>query len=167
MLFRYLLPLAFIFGRHCGVDDSSITNLNCPAEQTAAEAIPDDAIQALGEGFSGYEGWYVVSGCGYEVICPDKFAVKGECARSPVLETVRDRLSLETGCELRRIYVEQRARWSRGGERAYRLNACGTSFVCSTAPGRNTDCKQAFVPTMPAPQGPPPAAPSAPPPPAP
>jgi hypothetical protein len=53
-----------------------------------------------------------------------------------------DRLALETGCERSRIRLVEEADWSRGGERAFRFDACGQPYICTTAPGR-TDCEAA------------------------
>jgi len=70
--------------------------------------------------------------------CKEASASRAAVKRSVVV----DRLSLETGCPVKKIKVIQKSAWSSGGERAYRLEACGKYFVCTAAPGR-TDCKPA------------------------
>lgn len=161
MLIRYLLPLALIAG-HCHGNDAPEAKINCPASQLAQEQVPEDEEIAKWDAVSEFAGWWIITGCGTEVVCPDMKPEPGDCRESPTFALVRDRLSLETGCDVKRIAIEAKAQWSRSHERAYRLNACGVSYVCTTAPGRSTECKQAFMPAMPAPQAPPPAPPPAP-----
>lgn len=72
-------------------------------------------------------------------------------------KVVIDRLSLESGCPAERITIERAGDWRRGSERAYRLRACGQSYVCTTAAGR-TDCERAAEGSPVAPT--PPAAPT-------
>ncbi|HOX42954.1 MAG TPA: hypothetical protein PK668_05130 [Myxococcota bacterium] len=55
-----------------------------------------------------------------------------------------DRLSLETGCAADGIRVLSQSEWSSGGEVAYRIEACGKTYVCTQAPGR-TECKEALA----------------------
>lgn len=60
-----------------------------------------------------------------------------------------DRLALETNCPAREIKMSDTTAWARGGERAYRMTACGKSYVCTTAANR-TDCKAALDAEAPA-----------------
>jgi hypothetical protein len=63
-----------------------------------------------------------------------------------LVEIVTDRLALETGCDKNRIRIVNKTEWVRGSEEAYRLEACGSLYVCTTAAGR-TDCKSAMATT--------------------
>lgn len=74
-----------------------------------------------------------------EAECEETEASKAAVYRQVVL----DRLSLETGCAPELVAVTKEADWSRGGEKAYRMTACGKAYVCTTAAGR-TDCKAAL-----------------------
>lgn len=60
-------------------------------------------------------------------------------------KVVVDRLILETGCPFEQVKVVERANWSRGGEAAFRMWACGAFYACTTAPGR-TECKPVSSP---------------------
>lgn len=68
-------------------------------------------------------------------------------------KVVVDRLVLETGCPPTQVQVVERANWSRGGEAAFRMWACGNFYACTTAPGR-TECKPVMAPVAPAQQVP-------------
>jgi hypothetical protein len=65
-------------------------------------------------------------------------------------KVVVDRLALETACPREQIQVVERANWSRGGEAAFRMWACGVFYACTTAPGR-TECKPLPVVSPPQP----------------
>lgn len=53
-----------------------------------------------------------------------------------------DRLALETSCPRDQIRLVEQGEWTRGGETAYRFEACGGTYVCSSGPG-GTDCEVA------------------------
>lgn len=73
-------------------------------------------------------------------ICEETAASKEVTTQKIVL----DRLALETGCPAEKIKIDDKAGWSRGTETAYRMEACGKWYVCTTAAGR-TDCKEALA----------------------
>jgi len=66
-----------------------------------------------------------------------------ESAERTAIKISVDRLALETGCPAKNIQVGEAMNWTRGTERAFRLTACGSAYVCTTAAGR-TDCKAAL-----------------------
>lgn len=75
-----------------------------------------------------------------KVTCEETEASKAAVHR----QVVTDRLALETSCPTSKIEITREADWSRGGEKAYRMTACGKPYVCTTAAGR-TDCKAALA----------------------
>ncbi|MFT3842125.1 MAG: hypothetical protein QM723_34360 [Myxococcaceae bacterium] len=153
-MLRFVIPVVMIFGLCKDRGREARLPAACPVQSLEIDPVPDDAV-AKWEGLANFSGWYVVSGCGTEVICNDDHPKDADCRESPTYEVVRDRLSLETGCDGSRISIERKAAWTRGFERAYRLNACGGSYVCTTAPGQTTDCKAALATQAPVPVGPP------------
>lgn len=64
-----------------------------------------------------------------------------ESATRAAKQIAVNRLALETGCAAAKIRVESEGMV--GSERAARLDACGKSFVCTTAGGR-TECRPAL-----------------------
>lgn len=74
----------------------------------------------------------------YDAECKESAGSASRAAEN----TAIDRLALETDCPRDEIAVLKEADWSRGGERAYRMRACGKAYVCTTGPGR-TDCEPA------------------------
>jgi len=128
----------------------------------------------------GLDGWpygWTASGCKRAWSCTTPHDNPGAPSQTTCTETqesraetetdvVVDRLALETGCDRKAVKVVSQAAWSRAGEKAYRLDACGRPYVCTTAPGR-TDCKAALAaPPAAAPASqavaPPPAPPASP-----
>jgi hypothetical protein len=85
--------------------------------------------------------------CDRDFVCEFGRRNNAECHEVSVEKTMRkvvlDRLALETGCPTENIEFASQAAWVRGTEHAYRLTACGKSYVCTTASGR-TDCKAAL-----------------------
>ena len=57
---------------------------------------------------------------------------------------IKDRLSVETGCDEAQIKVVKRGAWQRAGQSSWRMEACGQPFVCS-AGGTGMDCKPALA----------------------
>lgn len=96
-------------------------------------------------------GVFTASICDRDFTCTTSGRVNLEAECSETKQSVEttnqkvvvDRLQLETGCDRKEIRIVSDADWGRGTERAYRMTACGTPFVCTTAPGR-TDCKAAL-----------------------
>jgi len=77
----------------------------------------------------------------FDVSCIEKQASRQEVKADVVL----DRLHLETGCPKSEIKIVAASKWRSGTEQSYRMNACGRSYVCTTAAG-HTDCKPAEGP---------------------
>ena len=73
--------------------------------------------------------------------CTEREASKEATTRKVVTE----RLALETGCSAEQIKIVQASAWKAGTEQAYRLDACGSPYLCTSAAGR-VDCKAAIVP---------------------
>jgi hypothetical protein len=95
---------------------------------------------------------YPASGCGREYICEaSQRTIRATCTETAesearaVKKLVVDRLALETGCAPANIAIVQEAEWVRGQERAFRLEACGKAYVCTTVPGHATSCKAALA----------------------
>jgi uncharacterized protein YceK len=90
-------------------------------------------------------GAWTVSLCDRAFLCSEG----GDCGETEESEArmfariAIDRLALESGCPTADISPLEQARYSRGKETAFRLSACGSRYVCTTAPGR-TDCKRAL-----------------------
>lgn len=57
---------------------------------------------------------------------------------------VRDRLSIETGCPKEKVSIIRTSEWKNGTETAYRMTACGKTYVCIHASGR-INCKSALA----------------------
>jgi hypothetical protein len=57
-------------------------------------------------------------------------------------KVVIDRVSLESGCSAEKIKIVQRSKWVQGQEQAFRTEACGKPYICTSALGR-TKCKLA------------------------
>ena len=76
---------------------------------------------------------------------PDRMTCsEDEASRQMTIRKVAvDRLALESGCPKEAIRILAESEWSRGGEQAFRMGACGRVYVCTTAAGR-TDCKAAL-----------------------
>ncbi len=128
---------------------STAPDVGCPEDQVV--------ISSYEQGAAGmYPSRWTATGCGREWRCELHVgsATSGSVSRQACTETaasnaetlrqvVLDRLSLETGCAPELVAVTKEADWSRGGEKAYRMTACGKAYVCTTAAGR-TDCKAAL-----------------------
>ena len=129
---------------------STAPDVGCPEDQVV--------ITNYVQGAAGmYPSTWTAEGCGREWRCELHVgsAKSGSISRQACTETaasnaetlrqvVLDRLSLETGCAPELVAVVKEADWSRGGEKAYRMTACGKAYVCTTAAGR-TDCKAALA----------------------
>lgn len=77
-----------------------------------------------------------------------------EVSKARIAETaIKDRLSIETGCDEAQIKVVKRGAWQKAGQSSWRMEACGQPYVCSS--GRTgMDCKPALALGPPAPQAP-------------
>jgi hypothetical protein len=126
------------------------TALRCPRKDFRVIEVP------LGAGFTEeFEGWYLFTGCWTEIVCPTEEAVAGECRDSPPFAAVRERLSIETGCDRNQVRLITVNNWSTGGQLVYRVEACGAAYVCTTQPGRGVECKVPLVAPTQAPPPPP------------
>jgi hypothetical protein len=125
--------------------------MGCPAGQVTIKDYREPS------GLVSAASWTAV-GCGREWACRSWLESYGasygrsheECTETQAsnAETLRqvvlDRLALETSCPAEQVSITKEADWSRGGEKAYRMTACGKAYVCTTAAGR-TDCKPALA----------------------
>jgi hypothetical protein len=126
----------------------SAPTIGCPPALVTIGGLSQDASGGL---------VWTVSGCDREAACSAQakdfmWGASGVGTRceetrsstsSVARQVVLDRLSLETGCALTQVSILTSSEWTRGGERSYRMEACGKRYVCTTAPGR-TDCKAAL-----------------------
>ena len=125
------------------IREKAAPHVGCPASEITMENF-----------YTNYAGFasYKTDGCGRQFACStesttgvsitkcDEFP---ESKEKTTVAVVVDRLSLETNCPKEKITVVNKTDWSSGSESAYRMDACGTQYVCTTAAGR-TDCKQAL-----------------------
>ncbi len=78
---------------------------------------------------------------------PDRRMVceETEASKARIAEVaIRDRLSMETGCDEAQIKVVKRGAWQKAGQSSWRMEACGQPYVCSS--GRTgMDCKPALA----------------------
>ncbi len=115
----------------------------CPVEGTKAEGV-DPKLSLTGN-----RSWRVDQ-CDRVFICLLKERDTGDCEETEESEArlihriAKDRLALETGCAVDKISDVGQANYTRGTETAYRMQACGKDYVCTTAAGR-TDCKAALA----------------------
>lgn len=102
---------------------------------------------------------WTAQGCGREADCryegqvmvchetPNSKKVRADADSKKEAENnelaVKDRLSMETGCDEANVKVVKRAAWSKGGEQSFRLEACGKPYVCSAGRG-GLNCKEAL-----------------------
>jgi hypothetical protein len=112
-------------------------------------ACPQPAVGLIVEG-----GWLVTS-CEHELLCTQlgcvetaesqaEFMRRADVERERLNQlAVRQRLSLESGCPVDSIRIEDRTRLERGAESAYRLFACEHRYVCASSP-RGIECKSAL-----------------------
>lgn len=108
--------------------------INCPASRIAISNMTSRTWTARGCQRA-YQCW--LTSPDNKTRCREEEGSKEQTARRVVI----DRLALESGCAKTRIRVVQASEWSRGGEQAYRLTACGGAYVCTTK-GSGTDCKK-------------------------
>ncbi len=114
--------------------------VDCPAERlrVSERQEPEDLRPVL---------HWTARGCGREWACSGNRAVvtcrESEQSRAVSLrQLVVERVALESGCAADQVAVERESEWSRGGDRAYRLAACGKAWICTTST-RGTDCRRA------------------------
>jgi hypothetical protein len=102
--------------------------------------------------------------CGRNFVCIDGRCLETAASKARVrlleeaeeerklMALVVDRIALETRCPRESVRVVEKAEWTRGTERAFRLEACGKQYVCSTAAGLGggrTDCRAALEQAQP------------------
>jgi len=89
------------------------------------------------------------------MVCEETGSSQARIAES----AIKDRLSMETGCDEAQIKVVKRGAWQKAGQSSWRMEACGQPYVCSS--GRTgMDCKPALALGAQEPRAP--AAPAAP-----
>lgn len=71
------------------------------------------------------------------MVCEETPESKERTRRAIVI----DQVSLETDCPPGDIKITRKSKWRRGTEQAYRLEACGSTHVCTIAAGR-ASCKK-------------------------
>lgn len=142
-----------------------VTSLGCAAITAESRSLREDAGEWIAcpaehmkvERFErvGKSAVWLASGCDRTTVCSGRTIQFSElvsgtrCEETPesrertAKKIVRDRLSLESGCEMERVIVEGASAWQTGGERAYRLDACGKRYTCTAAPGR-VECRPAL-----------------------
>jgi hypothetical protein len=126
-----------------GIRRESARHLGCPERELV--------ISKYEMGMAGVSSW-TAEGCErrFECVRREDGRDRASCSETPDSEektsrrVVVDRLSLETECPAEQIGIVSQAAWVRGTETAYRMLACGKSYVCTTAAGR-TDCKPALA----------------------
>lgn len=139
----------------CAASDTRVTLAWKPTKGTPSFGA------ALASSFSGQRAKWPESSAGYVATnCDREFScvlpVDGreleaigpaECeeSRASIDRSSRkfivDRIGLETGCRSKDVVLGEAI--GSGTERAFRLTACGSAYVCTTAAGR-TDCKAAL-----------------------
>lgn len=87
-----------------------------------------------------YKCWFPENRRGEEVDCEET----AESYERTITRIAIDRLALETGCAKEKIKILSRTQWTRGMEQAYRMNACGRIFICTSSP-RGTNCKLSAI----------------------
>lgn len=94
---------------------------------------------------------YPAKACGgREYMCQSvrlsEFNWETQCDETPqsrdgVMQRIAlERVSMESECPREKVQMEELSNWTVGTERAYRFNACGVKYFCTTANGR-ADCK--------------------------
>lgn len=129
----------------------SAAHIGCPEERIAISNYIEP------RGLSPVSTW-TASGCDRTWSCRSRLIGAGTAFSSVVYDCVEteaseaatalriatDRLRLESNCPAEKIALTSQAEWRRGTETAYRFEACGKPYVCTTAAGR-TDCKAALA----------------------